>query len=102
MIMTEYMLETNIHLTLSRPACLFFRDNTLKFLQPPSSACIKYIYIYIYIYIDAAKCRMGIQQYIALYHTSVIEVHPLSSHQKRLMCKDHIRGSFPTCLKELK
>ena len=54
----------------------------------------------IYIYVDAAKCKMGIQHYIALNYTSVIEVHP-PFHTKRLMCKDHIRGSFPTCLKEL-
>ena len=30
-----------------------------------------------------------------------ITLHP-PFHTKRLMCKDHIRGSFPTCLKELK
>ena len=33
-------------------------------------------------YVDAAKCKMGIQHYIALYHTSVIEVHP-PFHTKR-------------------
>ena len=34
------------------------------------------------IYVDAAKCKMGIQRYITLYHTSVIEVHS-PFHTKR-------------------
>ena len=37
-----------------------------------SLECLHQIYVYIY----AAKCKMGIQHYIALYYASVIEVYP--------------------------